>query len=129
MGLFKIIIGVIAGSILLSFINFPGLFDFITEEAMRSMIIVFVVGFVAGLGAGSPIGGAVAGALTAFIVPTANYLFFLMEIEDKEVKPMDLYIEWLQNTQLKMLIVALIGGFVGGFLIARSSRQNDFRLR
>ena len=129
MGLFKIIIGVIAGSILLSFINFPGLFDFITEEAMRGMIIVFVVGFVAGLGAGSPIGGAVAGALTAFIVPTVNYLVFLMKIEDNEIKPMDLYIEWLQNTQLKMLIVALIGGFVGGFLIARSSRQNDLRLR
>lgn len=126
MGLFKIIIAILAGSILLSFINFTGLFDFITEEAIRGIIIVFIVGFVVGLVTGSSFGGAVAGAITAFIMSTANYLVFLMESEYKEIKPMDLYIEWFQNTQLKLLIVALIGGFIGGFII--SAREKAYSL-
>ena len=125
LGLFRVILGIIAGYILVSFITIPGLFDFISDGPTREVIVILVMGLVTGLVAGSPVGGAIAGFITAIIVPTVD---IWSGIDDVEV-----YVNWLQKTQfgegIKFSIIALIGGFLGGYILASRSRQTTIRLR
>lgn len=125
LGLFKVILGVIAGYIFVSLITVPGLFDFISDGPTREVIVILVMGLVAGLVAGSPVGGAIAGFITAIVVPTVDVW---SSIDDVEA-----YVNWLQKTEfgegIKFSIIALVGGFIGGYIIASRSQQTTLRLR
>ena len=119
MELSRIIIGAIAGFILVSIIYLLEIFTYIPDVGVRGIFIILIGGFIAGLVAKSTIGGVVAGVLSVLIVPSLDKL--------SETESVESYVKWLWETQfgegMKYFIVAAIGGYAGGYIMKRLSRD------
>jgi hypothetical protein len=117
-GLSRIIIGAIAGFILVSIIYLLEIFTYIPDEGVRGIFIILIGGIAAGLVAKSPLEGVVAGILSVLIVPSLDKL--------SEIESVESYVKWLWETQLgegvKFFIAAAVGGYVGGYIRKRLSR-------
>jgi hypothetical protein len=115
-----IIIGAIAGFILVSVIYLFEIFTYIPDEGVRGIFIILIGGIVAGLVAKSPLGGLIAGALSVLIVPSLDKL--------SEIESVESYVKWLWEIQLgeglKYFIAGAIGGYVGGYLMKRLKRDD-----
>jgi hypothetical protein len=119
LGLSRIIIGAIAGFILVSVIYLFEIFTYIPDEDVRGIFIILIGGFIAGLVTKSPLSGVIAGALSVLIVPSLEKL--------SEIESVESYVKWLWDIQLgeglKYFLAGAIGGYVGGYLMKRLKRD------
>jgi MFS family permease len=119
LGLGRIILGAIAGFILVSIIYLFEIFTYIPDEGVRGIFIILIGGFIAGLVVKSPLSGVIAGALSVLIVPSLEKL--------SEIESVESYVKWLWDIQLgeglKYFLAGAVGGYVGGYLMKRLKRD------
>ncbi|RLI46911.1 hypothetical protein DRO61_08625 [Candidatus Bathyarchaeota archaeon] len=120
MGLSRIIIGAIAGFILVSIIYLLEIFTYIPDAGVRGIFIILIGGFVSGIVAKSTIGGVIAGVLSVLIVPSLDKL--------SDIESVESYVKWMWETQfvegIMFFVVAAIGGYFGGYIMKRLSRDD-----